>query len=174
MNARTRNPFRRRERHGLHVADPLPEADAEITVSDTGEYRPYVLEAIERFKAQAEAEQAVALAAEHHDWYGWDTTLTDARAPKARPYVPHPLTAELDPALFRAPVLADIHGLPIFRDTIRVAAQWFHADCKCEPEDDEAWPQWFAGQYEHVRSGTFSPSARQAPGRMQAESRVAS
>ena len=79
------NIFRRRERHGLHVADPLTEAPG-YPQTATQSLSPHVRAELDRLRGQALAEQQAAR--EHGPWYGHGMTMPDQRAAHDRPYVP--------------------------------------------------------------------------------------
>ena len=129
--------LRRRERHGLHVADPLAE-----TPGQQPEYSPEVRTKLAELQAQAEAE----------DWYG--LTALDLPPAHDRPYIAAPLPAPPPPPMpcsgvsaiwvsrITYPQPGDLsfdHGLH-YRETLRHIGRATGTSTSLERAD--AWPQF--------------------------------
>ena len=127
MSARTL--FRRRERHGLHVADPITER---IPAVHHDLYDAATRQTLAGLVAQVEAEdahlrslRADPLAGGDARWYGWGTTMPDDRAAMPRPYFP-------GAARRHSPdIAADLAALPAFREAVTRRTRRHAGECLC-------------------------------------------
>jgi hypothetical protein len=109
----------------LHEQDtqtmPRPVAAQDIRFGewDTPEERA---EAPEIFGPDNRVGERIAIAGEPDETRNTaPATGRHSRSPMARPYAPQPLTDPADPALFRARLLADLGGCPLFREAMHAA-----------------------------------------------------